>query len=191
MRLPLISRRNQMNTAQPIRNLEDLKNFKNYYKEIHPNARNQLLVILGLNTALRISDLLTLRWEDVYNFSQNRWQEHIEIIEQKTGKTSCIYINHNIHACLQNYQAQLRKEQKPIQPEKYLFPHSNKNEPISRVQAFRCHSLRKTFGYHAWRQGVQPAMLVSIYNHSSYEVTKRYLGIEQEDRDRIFQQIQL
>ena len=97
MRLPLISRRNQMNTAQPIRNLEDLKNFKNYYKEIHPNARNQLLVILGLNTALRISDLLTLRWEDVYNFSQNRWQEHIEIIEQKTGKTSCIYINHNIH----------------------------------------------------------------------------------------------
>ena len=91
MRLPLISRRNQMNTAQPIRNLEDLKNFKNYYKEIHPHARNQLLVILGLNTALRISDLLTLRWEDVYNFSQNRWQEHIEIIEQKTGKTSCIY----------------------------------------------------------------------------------------------------
>ena len=113
--------------------------------------------------------------------------------------------NHNIHACLQNYQAQLQKEQKPIQPEKYLFPHSNKNEPISRVQAFRiikkvaayynipgvicCHSLRKTFGYHAWRQGVQPAMLVSIYNHSSYEVTKRYLGIEQDDRDKIFQEI--
>ena len=48
MRLTLISRRNQMNTAQPIRNLEDLKNFKNYYKEIHPNVRNQLLVILGL-----------------------------------------------------------------------------------------------------------------------------------------------
>ena len=108
MRLTLISRRNQMNTAQPIRNREDLKNFKNYYKEIRPNARNQLLVILGLNTALRISDLLILRWKDVYNFSQNRWQEHIEIIEQKTGKSSCIYINHNIHACLQNYQAQLQ-----------------------------------------------------------------------------------
>ena len=50
-----------MNTAQPIRNREDLKNFKNYYKEIRPNARNQLLVILGLNTELRISDLLILR----------------------------------------------------------------------------------------------------------------------------------
>ncbi len=32
-------------------------------------------------------------------------------------------------------------------------------------------------------------MLVSIYNHSSYEVTKRYLGIEQDDRDKIFQEI--
>ena len=47
-----------MNTAQPIRNHEDLENLKRYYREIHPNARNQLLVILGLNTALRISDLL-------------------------------------------------------------------------------------------------------------------------------------
>lgn len=122
MRITLISRSKQMNTAQPIRNLEDLKNFKNYYKEIHPNARNQLLVILGLNTALRISDLLTLRWEDVYNFSQNRWQEHIEIIEQKTGKTSCIYINHNIHACLQNYQAQLQKSKNLFSQRSIFFP---------------------------------------------------------------------
>ena len=196
-----------MNTAQPIRNHDDLDNFKNYYRDIHPNARNQLLVILGLNTALRISDLLALQWKDVYSFSKNQWQEHIQIIEQKTGKTSCIYINHNITACLQDYQLQLQKEQKLIRPQNYLFPHSNKNKPISRVQAFRiikkaaayydipgvicCHSLRKTFGYHAWRQGVPPALLVSIYNHSSYEVTKRYLGIEQEDRDKIFQEIQI
>lgn len=136
MRLTLISRRNQMNTAQPIRNLEDLKNFKNYYKEIHPNARNQLLVILGLNTALRISDLLTLRWEDVYNFSQNRWQEHIEIIEQKTGKTSCIYINHNIHACLQNYQAQLRNEQKLFSQKSIFFPTAIKMNPSAGCRLF-------------------------------------------------------
>ena len=194
-----------MNTAQPIRNQNDLENFKKYYREIQPNARNQVLVILGLTTALRISALLSLRWEDVYNFSQNKWQEHIQIVEQKTGKTSCIYINHNIISCLQAYQEYLQIAQKQIKPQNFLFSHSNKNEPISRVQSFRivkkaaayygipgvicCHSLRKTFGYHAWRQGVQPAMLVSIYNHSSYEVTKRYLGIEQDDRDRIFQEI--
>ena len=55
-----------MNTAQPIRRDEDLERIKNYYLTEHPNPRNQLLMILGLNTALRISDILSLRWKDVY-----------------------------------------------------------------------------------------------------------------------------
>ena len=66
-----------MNTAQPIRKQEDLENFKRYYQEIRPNARNQLLVILGLNTALRVSDLLSLQWHDVYLFEWKKYREHI------------------------------------------------------------------------------------------------------------------
>lgn len=46
--------------------------------------------------------------------------------------------------------------------------------------------MRKTFGYHAWKQGIPPALLMDIYNHSSYRITKRYLGIEQDERDDIF-----
>ena len=196
-----------MNTAQPIRKQEDLENLKRYYREIRPNARNQLLVILGLNTALRISDLLNLQWQDVYSFEWEKYREHICLVEQKTGKKSRIYVNQNIVKALQEYWASLLRGKKTPSPQDYLFSHTNKNEPITRVQAFRiikkaasyyhipgaicCHSLRKTFGYHAWRQGVSPALLVNIYNHSSYEVTKRYLGIEQENRDRIFQDIQI
>ena len=79
--------------------------------------------------------------------------------------------------------------------------------PLSRYQAYRivkqaavyagmpehisCHSLRKTFGYHAWKQGVPPAMLMMIYNHSSYQITKRYLGIIQEEKDDVFYHVQL
>lgn len=196
-----------MNTAQPIRKQEDLENFKRYYQEIRPNARNQLLVILGLNTALRVSDLLSLQWQDAYLFEWKKYREHICLVEQKTGKSSSIYVNQNIVKALQGYRLALLQEKKEPAPQDYLFSHTNKNEPITRVQAFRiikkaasyyqipgvicCHSLRKTFGYQAWRQGVPPALLVNIYNHSSYEVTKRYLGIEQEDRDRIFQDIQI
>ena len=91
---------------------------------------------------------------------------------------------------------------------KYIFTgQKSANKPISRVQAFRiiskaadecnikqpvsCHSLRKTFGYQAWKQGISPALLTNIYNHSSYKVTVRYLGIEQNDRDEAFRNIKL
>ena len=126
-----------MNTAQPIRNHKDLENLKRYYREVRPNARNQLLVILGLNTALRISDLLGLRWRDVYLFEWDKYSEHICLVEQKTGKHSSIYINQNIVQILQTYQRQLIEQGRKPLPEDYLFSHSNKREPISRVQAFR------------------------------------------------------
>ncbi len=196
-----------MNTAHPIRNPEDLEQFKGYYQYQKPHPRNYLLIILGLNTALRISDILNLRWEHVYDFQMGRYRNHISIIEQKTGKKTSILLNQNIVRALSWYQQSLSGSNKNIQPQDFLFCHKNENVPISRVQAFRlikkaaercqisgtisCHSLRKTFGYHAWQQGVSPALLMNIYNHSSYEVTKRYLGIEQDDRDNIFRSIHL
>ncbi len=197
-----------MNTTQPIRNMEDLELLKNYYQSVNPNRRNYLYIIVSLNTALRVSDVLNLCWGDVYDFTGHRYKEHISLKERKTEKNSIIFINKNVRDALEEYQSDLQDKRQLIKPENFLFANSmDDNHPISRVQAFRivkkavqechiegvvsCHSLRKTFGYHAWKQGVSPVLLMNIYNHSSFRVTKHYLGIDQDDRDQIFQNINL
>ncbi|MBQ9120131.1 MAG: tyrosine-type recombinase/integrase [Lachnospiraceae bacterium] len=192
-----------MSTTQPIRDLKELEILKNYYRTIRPNLRNYVLIHTGLNTALRISDLLTLQWKDVYDFSRNCFRNHISLIEQKTGKASSIAINHSLHQTLSEYLLSLPS----VLPDEFLFPGRNANMPLSRSQAFRlikhactqtklpehisCHSLRKTFGYHAWAAGANPTILMMIYNHSSFSITKRYLGLEQDDKDQIFLSINL
>ena len=72
-----------MSTTAPIKDEAQLEKFKNYYLTEKPVYRNYALIILGLNTAFRIGDLLTLRWEDVFCEEKNSCRDHISIIEQK------------------------------------------------------------------------------------------------------------
>lgn len=192
-----------MNTAQPIKSLEELERFKQYYQGVKPNPRNYMLLTLGLNTALRISDLLSLQWKQVYDFAKGCFRSHIALMEQKTGKHSQIYVNDSLSYVLIRYKEVLEQEERVL-PEQYLIP-NDKKRPLSRSQAWRIikaaaencnisgvispHSLRKTFGYHACRQGVGPVLLMEVFHHSSYEVTKRYLGIEQDERDEVFRNV--
>ena len=77
-----------MGTTQPIRDKDELKNFIAYYEAAHPNIRNYTMIILGLYTALRISDVLNLKWKDVYYFEKDCFLDHLLIHEQKTGKVN-------------------------------------------------------------------------------------------------------
>lgn len=191
-----------MGTSQPIREKDELQKFMEYYEKTRPSKRNYAMIILGLHTALRISDILTLRWKDVYDFNENHYRKHLFIQEKKTGKLNVIALNKHVRIALTKF----RTERMDARPDDYIFTkNTNYHSPLSRSQAFRiikkaaegalleehisCHSLRKTFGYHAWKQGTPPALLMDIYNHSSYRVTKRYLGIEQDERDSIFLQM--
>lgn len=91
-----------MSTTQPIRNTRQLRLFKNYYLETKPNARNYMLIVIGLNSALRISDILHLTCGDVFDFKRKKLKTHIIVQEQKTGKINRIYINREIRDTL-NY----------------------------------------------------------------------------------------
>ena len=193
-----------MSTTQPIRDKESLQKFKNFYKTQKPNPRNYAIIVLGLNTALRISDILNLTREMVYD--HNKVREHIVVKEQKTGKINRILLNREVRKTLNLYRHFLVKSAAYKAGNPYLFPSPYVSQrPLSRYQVYRmirsaaesveiqekvsCHSLRKTFGYRAWKQGADPIVIMLIYNHSSFDITKRYLCIEQDDKDKIYRSI--
>lgn len=174
-----------MNTAEPITDPVKLNELMGVYKE---GSKNHLLLAYCLNTGLRISDVLTAKVGDSL---KGVWIGN----EKKTGKSKKIVLNGKLQLLIDNY---VKKEN--LTDTDYLF-YSNKdrNNPISRVQAHRivakagdmigitlsCHSLRKTFGYTAYNNGIDLPTIQYIFNHSSQAVTLRYIGITQEKVDSI------
>lgn len=189
--------------TDPIRTSDEIQRLKQYFLK-KGQVRNYTLVTTGLNTSLRIGDLLGLKWQEAYEFQEQRYKCHITLTEQKTGKKNRIALNSEARCALE----MLRKSACPADGEEYIFKSRvGSNQPIGRVSAYKiikkavddlgfegtisCHSLRKTFGYHAWKKGVPPALIMSIYNHSSIEITKRYLSIDQDDKDEVFLDLNL
>ena len=81
-----------MATSEPIRNRKQVKQMANYWLRLG-NGRNYLLIILGVNTALRSGDFLGLRWDDVFDFESGMFRSHLVLTEKKTGKEKVIAIN--------------------------------------------------------------------------------------------------
>ena len=146
---------------------------------------------------------MTLKWNNVYSFIEEDFREHIIIKEHKTGKENIIAMNSNVTEAL----TLLFNNTKTPLPSQFIFTGRDNTKPLSRSQAFRiiknacqelqlpknisCHSLRKTFGYHAWNAGTDPVILMYIFNHSDFQITKRYLGIDQDDKDNVFLHLNL
>lgn len=189
--------------TSPIRTKEEIEKMKDYYLS-KERYRDYTLFVIGINTALRIGDLLNLKWQDVYDTQTRRYKAHIDIYEQKTKKHAIVALN---SSCIAAFK--LLKKNKPFKrADEYIFcSNKNRQEPLSRNRAYHiikeaaeannvqgnisCHSLRKTFGYHAWKMGTPTALIMNIYNHSSMEITKRYLSIYQDDKDALYNSMNL
>lgn len=173
-----------MNHVQPIRDLEKLEAIKEYLK--FRNERDYIMFMVGINTGLRISDILKLKVKDVSS-------DYISMREQKTGKQKRIILTPSLKRILKKYIAEK-------DPSEYLIrSRKGENKPIGRSMAYRIlndaarhvrlneigtHTLRKTFGYHFYQQTKDVAMLQELFNHHSPKVTLRYIGVNQDSLDK-------
>jgi len=173
-----------MEYVQPIREKEKLDAMK--LELMRSGYKNYMMFVVGINTGLRISDILSLQVKHVKD------RTHIVINEQKTGKEKRFKINSFLKQELDKYITGMNEED-------YLFPSQKcKNKPITRVQAYRIlnaagekvglgeigtHTLRKTFGYHFYQKTKDIALLQELFNHSAPSVTLRYIGINQDMMD--------
>lgn len=170
----------EIKDVRPIRTIEELDNMKWALKRFC-GERDYMLFLLGINTGMRVNDLLKLKVKDI------KGKKRLLIYEGKTDKKREVFLV-NIYEELNTYISTLSGE--------WLFPSREGNKPISRIQAYNqlkkasdmagvesvgTHTMRKTFGYWFYKQYKDVATLQNILNHNKPDVTLRYIGISQEE----------
>lgn len=192
-----------MNFVEPIRDRRKISQIKNLLRG-REQYRNLLLFVVGINTALRISDLLQLQAGHFFS-SSGQIKKRFTISEQKRGKRHEVFINESMRNALIEYQKQFPHI--PANPNNYLFFNPTTKQQIKRGQAwkfissicrdvglqgkFDTHSLRKTWGYHARMNGVDLALIMFKLNHNSIAYTKRYLGITNDEIEEVMKRLNL
>lgn len=151
-----------------------------------------LLISLGCFWGLRISDILSLRWSDILDVNE------FTITEKKTGKHRTIRINTQLKRHILDCYRAIHPVgiHAPILVSQMgtTFSIQRINVRLKEIKAkykvsaknFSCHSLRKTFGRQVYNMNNDNAelalvKLMELFNHSSVAITKRYLGLRQEE----------
>ena len=203
---PVVQRRviYDEHTSEPLKLRSDILRISTYL--INNNRwRDNMLFIVGINVALRVSDLITLQFCDFFDADWN-WRESFKLIEKKTrkkGKNRAITINAAVREAVELYLA----HNPDVAWDDYLFRsesnNSSRNGHLNRRSVYDIitkviadlnipckagtHTLRKTFGYQLMAQADNDhkvdtlLLLQEILGHSDLRITRRYIGITTED----------
>ena len=193
-----------MNVVFPIKDEKKIKLMKLILRDQNDRGqgvRNLLLFVMGINTALRVSDLLALTLDDVQDEAR-RLRAAVTLKETKTGKLKQFPLNDAITDVLKEY---LKDRSRMVSTDSLFMSYKTK-QGLTRTQAYRIlnsaaktvgleqigtHTLRKTFGYHMYKRTGNLALVQKLLNHSSSGDTLRYIGIDQEDMDEAYLKLNL
>lgn len=162
-------------TVEPIRDRKKLEAMKKVLKA--QSLRDWLLFVLGI--------------KNVHN------QVRVRIQEVKTGKEKDFPLS---EMCVKSIKEYLSETNLPESSP--LFPSWKGGQAISRVQSYRIinavartvgitdpigtHTMRKTFGYHAYKTGIDISWIQKLLNHSAPAVSLAYIGITKGDLDSVY-----
>ncbi len=182
--------------VEPIREKRQIKKIKKFL--LRKSLRDYAIFTLGINSALRASDLLRIKADKVRHLKQG---EHFEIIEKKTKKLRNVTLNGASYKAIQLY---LENYPLPKGKDILLFPSNAGENQILQVPTlnnkvkawcgyadckgnYGSHTLRKTFGYHQRVTfDIDIPTLMTAFNHSNQKQTLTYLGIQESDLHEVF-----
>jgi integrase len=195
----------------PLKNKEDIDKMINYFCLQITNTndqenkqiafRNLMMFVVGINIGLRASDLLKLRWSDIYNADET-FKDGIRIQEKKTKKYKTFSLNESCRHIIQEYVSRLKIN---IKKDNYIFYSRETKSPhievktaskIIKKAADACdikfnvgtHTLRKTYAYQQIMENINDAMfiadLMDLLNQVSIKSTLHYAGISDEERKK-------
>src|SRR5699024_4606408 len=156
--------------VQSLRTHQEIGAFSFCLRRDKNAERDVFLFLIGINSGLRMSDIVKLKKKDIISSKNPR------IVEQKTGKTRILYLS-SLQGLIQDYT-------KDLEPEDYLFPSTKGNHlKVNMVkQIFQkvtkllgrddigTHTLRKTFGYLYYKKTKDVATFMEIFGHSSEKI---------------------
>lgn len=197
--------------VQPLKNKDDISRAKAYFKNEKEyryngiNIRNYCLFVLGISIMRRISDILDFKVKDVMNVVTGQIVDSIYITENKTGKTAYLKFRKEVKEALSEYITYLRENDPSFSPENYLFK-TRQSEKMTRNQGWKImkqmgeelslntnvgtNTMRKTGAYQTFmlkkNDPYALAIVSDMLNHSSEKMTRHYIGLDEEEMGKIY-----
>jgi integrase len=192
---------NQSTKVEPIRRQVDIDRIKSLLAD---QPRNLALFTFGINTNLRASDLAHITVDQVKDLQPG---DSFEIMEKKTGKSRWITLNIGLHHSIHNWITTgkleagspfFRSQRRGRKNRFHRLTVSSINRlvkgwcsQISLKGNYGSHTLRKTWGYHAYKAGIDLPRLMTCFNHSNQKQTLDYLCIQDSEIKDVYLQVEL
>ncbi|MGA7932981.1 MAG: tyrosine-type recombinase/integrase, partial [Kovacikia sp.] len=156
--------------------------------------RDLCLFVLGINTAFRANELLSIRVGQVRDLKVG---DVLDLRQSKTNEYRQVTLNRKAISVIQGLLGS-----RSYEPEEFLFfsrwgerlgvPEVSRKvkgwcQDIRLDGNYGSHSLRKTWGYWQYKRGTPIPLLMEAFGHQTQRQTMAYLGIQAMEVAQIFE----